>query len=270
MNFFTAGAGADYIVAENNDAGNLQPIEIGGTTKYINITETNVAAFATAALGYATALTPDSSVTATSTSVTIGGLDLGYYLVYPKGASGTAEGYASICSLNSTTPNATVVSKAVYPGATKSILENGNRVNVNERSVGDTITYVIDSSIPDTTGYEWYKMTFNDKLSKGLTFVKVTSVKIGSKTFSAAELDNFNDKNVFVSDYDETEGTTIRIALGDVIEKGYTTGSLIEIQYTAILNENAVIDGPNENEVDLEYTNDQQYTQAEPRPSSPR
>ena len=63
-NFFAAGGpGASYIVATN--PGSLNPIAVDGTTKYINITDSNVAAFAKAAYTSIVSLTstsPDAEI----------------------------------------------------------------------------------------------------------------------------------------------------------------------------------------------------------------
>ena len=57
----------------------------------------------------------DGSKVATGETLTFDNLDLGYYLVYPKGATDVLEGYGSICSITSTLPQATVNIKATYP-----------------------------------------------------------------------------------------------------------------------------------------------------------
>jgi fimbrial isopeptide formation D2 family protein/LPXTG-motif cell wall-anchored protein len=251
---FFNGNGAGYITDTNT--GNLNPINVDGEIKYINITDETTDEFAADALAYATALTPDKSVEANSTTVELAGLALGYYLVYPEGASGidTANKWSSICSLTSTTPNATIKAKAVYPTVDKQIDENGTLVDANEASIGDTITYVITSTVPDYTGYDWYKLVFNDTLSKGLKFESLTSIKIGGTTLSD------NAYEVKAGTYDATNGTNIRFVIKDIVEAGYAAGASIEITYTATLNENAVIDAPNTNSVMLEYTNNPKYT----------
>jgi fimbrial isopeptide formation D2 family protein/LPXTG-motif cell wall-anchored protein len=205
-------------------------------------------------LAYATSLDPDAIVTAGGASVTINNLDLGYYLVYPEGASGKATGEASICSLDSTLPRATINAKAVYPTVDKEIVEGSDRVNVSEASIGDTITYEITSTVPDYTGYKWYKLVFADTLAKGLTYGSLTSITIGNTTL------NDNAYTVAVGNYDATNGTSIRYIIKDIVAANYTAGDKITITYTATLNENAVINGPNKNTVVLEYTNDPKWT----------
>lgn len=265
--FAEGGAGASYIVATNS--GDLQAIDVGGTTKYINITERNVADFATAALGYATSLNPDKTEVAQGTSLTMSGLDLGYYLVYPRGASGinTEAGYASLCSLTSTTPNATVNMKAEYLTSDKVILEGNDRVNVSEASVGDVITFETTTTFPDTTGYKWYDMFFWDRMSAGLTYGEVIYVSIGRYVFSEEELVNFNHNQVEVGEYDAEEGTELYIYFGNIMRfmdprlGGCEAGYPIVVRYTATLNEDAVIDGPNVNEMNLHYSDNPKWTQ---------
>ena len=95
-NFFKEdGLGASFIVSENNEDETLNQITIGSETKYINITEDNVASFADKALEYAAKnkLDADYSKTASSTTVEFTNLELGYYLVYPQGATEVEDGY---------------------------------------------------------------------------------------------------------------------------------------------------------------------------------
>ena len=68
---------------------------------YLNVVETNVAEFAQAALQYTTAnnLTATANKTAEGTTVEFTTVDLGYYLVYPKGATEITAGNASLASL---------------------------------------------------------------------------------------------------------------------------------------------------------------------------
>ena len=265
--FAEGGAGASYIVATNS--GDLQAIDVDGTTMYINITERNVAEFAETALDYATTLTPDKTATATGgnatiNSVTMRGLDLGYYLVYPRGASNIKDGYASLCSLTSTTPNANVVVKAEYQTVDKKIVEDDHdRVNINEASVGDIITYVATTKCPDTAGYEWYHLAFRDHLDKGLTFIRVASVKItGILPYMGDHIAEVMD--VDVGEYSSENGTDVTFDLRNIkafMELNHIEpGASIEITYLAQLNENAVIDGPNKNTIDLIYSNDPSFT----------
>ena len=118
--FFNGGPGSAYVTTTQTPG--LNTLTYNGTTYYINITDSNVAQLAQDALKYAAAKTPDTSKTAdNSGSVKFTNLDLGYYLVYPKGATDIKDNYASICSLTSTNPSAAVNVKAKYPVIDKCI-----------------------------------------------------------------------------------------------------------------------------------------------------
>ena len=101
--FFTDGAGKKYIADKNNEQGNLNPIVVNGTVKYINITNENIAAFAKAALDELNkeGIKKTKTEKALGDSVTFSGLELGYYLVHPEGATEKEEGQNSIVSLTS-------------------------------------------------------------------------------------------------------------------------------------------------------------------------
>jgi len=236
-NFFADGApGASYLVA--TDTGDLNAIAVNGTTKYINITESNVATFAKAAYEYAmetpVAATKSQSVEKGTTTVKFSDLALGYYMVYPVGASINIDSYTSLVSLTSTDPDATIAQKAKYPTLEKTASD----ISVE---VGQTITYTLSSTVPDTTGYSKYEMTFSDTTSAGLTFDGTDSiiVKIGDDTLTAG-----TDYTVSTTSPDftvtinmlsstTTDGTT-------TYSSKYTYGSAITITYTATVNANAV------------------------------
>ena len=113
--FFAAGQpGAGYLV-DNPGTNNYPTVAYNGAVKYIALNSGNVADFALAALSYISNVANDGRQTASTTSLTFSGLPLGYYLVYPVGATDNVGQYTSIASLTSTTPNATVVSKATPP-----------------------------------------------------------------------------------------------------------------------------------------------------------
>lgn len=233
--FFAAGGvGASYIVNENT--GNLNAIVVDNTTKYINITDSNVSDFAEAALSYAANITVDKTVTGTGGDVAASGLDLGYYLVYPRGAADITEGNASICSLTSTTPDAEVNIKADYPKITKT-------VDDSNPEIGQKVTYTITGQVPDTTGYDTYTYTVKDTMSSGLTFNKDVKVTIDG-----------TEVNV-TPDYETTSnGFSVDINVKDYQEQ---VGKDIVVTYTATVNANAVVGSQgNANKAELIYSND--------------
>ena len=234
--FFTDdGAGAAFLSSANN-GGSLNQVTVDGATKYINITSSNVAEFAEAALSYAGSRTADATVTGTGNDVTEGNLDLGYYLVYPRGAADIKAGNGSICSLTSTAPSATVNIKSDYPTITKEVTDTNPEI-------GQTITYTIMGQVPDTTGYDTYTYEVKDILSPGLTYnTSSLNVKIAGTEVTPITVSTVNN------------GFDISI---NVKNQQTNVGKDIVITYTATVNKDAVVGSAgNPNSAELIYSND--------------
>ncbi len=106
-------------------------------------------------------------------SYKIEGLSAGYYLVIDTLAedSTMADGDAYSRNMIQLVTNVTVANKAVYPTVDKTVSDK-------DASIGDTVTYTLTGTVPDTTGYDSYTYIFHDTLSSGLTYsnsVKVTA-----------------------------------------------------------------------------------------------
>lgn len=232
--FFNGGAGAAYLTTSVTPGANS--LTHGGTTYYIAITDVNVAEFAQKALSYAAAKPADDSKTAdNSGTLKFTNLDLGYYLVYPQGATDIQNNYASICSLTSTVPTATVNVKATYPGIEKT-------VDKQDVQVGDIVTFVIKGKVPDTTGYTAYKYEIKDTMSSGLTFNNTTSafqVKFGADIISVAPVYTANG---FTLTFDMTQYQAHK-------------GKDITVTYKAVVNKDAVVT-LTKNNATLTYSND--------------
>ena len=255
-NFFATGApGAAYLADNDTDPASLNQITVNDATKYINITDSNVADFAKAAFEYAQknniTATATKEVAKDATEVKFEGLALGYYMVYPRGASVQSGSYTSIVSLTNTAPNGEVAQKAEWPGLTKVADDISTEV-------GQKVTYTLGSKVPDTTGYVKYEFTFKDKTSAGLTYdgnnsvtVKIgeTELEAGTDYTFATSPSNGNDFELTINLL-KNEGTT---AEPKWVAK-YTYDAAITITYTATVNENAVtkID---ENHATLDYNN---------------
>lgn len=237
--FFTTGAGSSYIINENNADKTLSPIIVDGVEKFINISESNVAEFANVAQGNITNVTGTTvTVPEGETSVTVDGLDLGYYLVFPKGAEGASNGNGSMCSLTSTVPNGEVNVKAEYPTITKDVDDKDQTV-----TVGQILTYTITGKVPDYTAYETYTYKVSDHMSDGLTFNKDVTVMVGGTDVTdACIVDNTTDSNGF--------SVTI-----PVLNNKYEIGADIEITYTATVNDKAVVKIAETNSATLVYSN---------------
>lgn len=235
--FFRTGEGKDYLL-EADPKNELDQVVLDGELLYLNITDDNVAEFSKAALSYAVKLDADKTVVcgAGETTVTADGLDLGYYLMFPRGASGIKEGFESICSLTSTKPDATVDVKAEYP----KIEKEADNYSVE---IGQIVKYTITGSVPDTTGYNKYKYIVTDTMSDGLTFNKDVTVKFGGTDIDIKNfIDYEKNENGFVLEFDMTKYQDF-------------VGEDIVIEYTATVNEDAVNYDKLTNEATLEYSN---------------
>ena len=186
------------------------------------------------------------------------GLPLGYYAIVDSTAQGDYIKPVSAIMLDTATPNVEIEVKAEKPPIDKEIDEDNDlgttddRVDQNEAAIGDTITYVITSQVPDMTGYDKYFFIMKDQMSKGLTYTNNMTVKVGDKVLTE------NDYELTV--VENEDGTTdMKIVFKNFLQ--YNTaefvGKPVEVTYTALLNENAEINrDPNTNEVHLEYSND--------------
>lgn len=262
---FFNGAGAGYIVNSNEDGeGNplgLNSITVKGTVKYINITDENVAEFTQAALAYAATLKKvegegenqviislnDGEQVATSTTVVFDELDLGYYLIYPEGATDIKDGWSSICSIDSTIPKAEVTVKATYPTIDKT-------VNDYSVEVGQIVEFKITGQVPDTTGFETYTYTISDTMSEGLLFDE-----------------DIANLRVYFGEDDETtevdERTVINDGILNIDNNGFTLtfnmknhqlykGQKITVVYNAKVTKDAIDSATTKNSATLTYSND--------------
>lgn len=234
--FFSSGAGSQYIV-DTNTSGNLNPIVVNGQTKYINITDANIAEFAQAANKEIGNQTPTATETATRGELIFTGLKLGYYLVHPKGATEGTDNQNSVISLTSTKPTAVTKLKAKYPTIQKTVEEKSY-------DYGKEIAYTLTGKVPDTKGYKKYIYTITDTLSSGLTLnTGSVVVTVGGQPLN---------EHVTL-----TKEANRLIAEFDMISLQNKVGQEVKITYTASLNENAIIgkDG-NDNKAELVYSND--------------
>lgn len=232
---FFSDDGVSYIV--DSDTGSLNQITIGSEIKYINITEDNIVDFTNDALKYASGLVGnDGSKVAASDSLKFTNLELGYYLVYPKGATDIIEGNSSICSITSTTPDALVNIKASYPVISKSVDDQ----NV---FVGQLVEFTITGKVPSTVGYDTYTYEIKDTMSAGLEFNSDISnlvVKFGNDVIDVEPvyLDNGFTLTFDMTSYQEY------------------AGSIITVVYNAKVTEEAVLSDTTKNSATLTYSND--------------
>lgn len=191
-------------------------------------------------------------------------LEAGYYLVFPAGASvltNAAKSPAMLMDVDGTTAvNATL--KSEYPTVEKKVktTADGNAEAAGTVKPGDEITYTITSKVPDVSGYnKGYKFVINDELSEGLTFKKLTSVKVGNDDLADANyvLTNPVDGNaqkLTVELKNMATGTVGSMTPNIAV---YPVGATITLTYTVTVNDKAVTGiNPNTNKASVTYSND--------------
>ena len=226
--------------------------------------DADAAAFAKLAQKYAkdNSITNQGSVTATSTTVSFTGLDLGYYLV------DTTLG--TLCSLDTTNPNVTMEEKNEVPTNVKTVEEDstGNYGQKNDADIGQTVNF--KSTITAQAGAENY--VFHDTMSAGLTLNKA-SIKVNGVAVTDGQGNDVAGDNYTVSypSGDGSDGCTFEIAFAQSYLDTITAATTITITYSATLNENAVVGLPgNPNTSTLSYGNsgDESHTPSGTTPPS--
>ena len=244
-NHYIYRANADFkaFVESTEARAYLEAKNENGNTYYVwkgDTTDARVQEFAKLAFAYAekNSIGPVASIKATSTKVEFKNLDLGYYLM----SSTTAEKDARLLSLTTTDPNATTREKnTLTPDVDKEVEEKGTYGKANDASIGDTVNF--KATITVGAGYTDYKL--RDKMSAGLTFnansvvVKVNNTVVDSSNYTVRT---------------DVTGYTFVIEFKNEYIVTLPKNTVIEVYYSAILNENAVIEGEgNPNELDLAY-----------------
>ena len=245
--------------ANVNDKANEYVSELAGD---------NLVAFATKASNWAQTqaknITADKTATVSAGATngnytaTFTGLDYGYYVVAVPGATlaNTSGQYATLVSVDSTNVNANM--KGSLPTVDKKVQVNGNGADTADAKIGDTLTFTLTSTIPDMSAYDTYTFNFKDTLSKGLTYVDITSV-----TVEGVDAPLVKDTDYTVTTTPAAAGNTIlTVGMTDFKNKQQTNaGKKITVTYTATLNENAVVGGAgNVNSATIQYSNDPSST----------
>ena len=202
----------------------------------------DVVTFAKAAQKYAkdNSITNQGSVTATTTTVSFTGLDLGYYLV------DTTLG--TLCSLDTTNPSVVMEEKNAAPENVKTVEEDSTSKygETNDADIGQTVNF--KSTITAQVGAENY--VFHDVMSAGLSYTGVTGITLNG---TAVDASNYtvvtNDTTPAV-----TDNCTFEVRFTQAFCDTLKANDQIVISYTATLNENAVIAGDgNPNTSKLSY-----------------
>ncbi|MDY5559365.1 MAG: isopeptide-forming domain-containing fimbrial protein [Candidatus Heritagella sp.] len=193
----------------------------------------------------------------TGSATTYEGLPNGYYLVKDEDNTVTGNDFYTLYIVQVVNGTLTFSPKGDVPKTEKKIVEGEERVDVNEASIGDTVSYEITGTMPTNIDqYNTFYYEFTDTLSAGLTYKSDITVKIGDQ-----DVTKYFYKNADTAA--DTGITTITVSIQDLLalEKLGTVeinkDTVVTVTYSAILNEKAVIaDAGNPNDVSLKYSND--------------
>ena len=218
-------------------------------------TEADAKAFAKAVAPYLTTAA-GSANTVTDGKYVISGLAAGYYLVKDQDGSLTGDNDSYTEYIIQVVGNVTATPKSDVPEVQKKVKDINDSTDTTKTDWQDSADYDIGDSIPfqlkatlanNVSSYTTYKVVFHDTLSKGLTYNKDAKVYIdGTETNGFTVTATVNADGT----------TTLTVSCDDVKALGAGNSSVITVEYTAKLNENAVLGSAgNPNEVYLEYSN---------------
>ena len=219
-------------------------------------TEADAKAFAKAVAPYLTTAA-GSANTVTDGKYVISGLAAGYYLVKDQDGSLTGDNDSYTEYIIQVVGNVTATPKSDVPKVQKKVKDINDSTDTTETDWQDSADYDIGDSIPfqlkatlanNVSSYTTYKVVFHDTLSKGLTYNNDAKVYIGD-----TETNGFTVTATVNADGGTT---TLTVSCDDVKALSAVNSSAITVEYTAKLNENAVLGSAgNPNEVYLEYSN---------------
>ncbi len=180
-------------------------------------------------------ITAAATTTGTGSSITLDVGSAGYYYIT------TTTG--SAVTVTTAKPTASVVDKNQTPGG-----DLDKTADDTTKSIGDTVTYTITSSVPAYDGEtKITNYTFVDTLSTGLTAPAAADVSVTIKDASGAtvatqdSVDEDNNKLIAVS----VSGQVITVSYDPTAITGYPADATIEIKYTATVNAQAAYENDN-------------------------
>lgn len=211
---------------------------------YVDVNSENVvtwkdgadaAAFAADAYAFAAAkgIKEDDKAKATTGTVEFSNLELGYYLVHST--------LNSVCSLDTTTPSVTIKEKNSKSVLDKEVQEDstGDFGKTDDADIGDTVNFKITVKVIDGDPKNY---VIHDKMSSGLTYKEVSSVKVNGVALAA---DSYTVTPACEDD------CTFEVAINNGV---LNPNDVIVVEYSATVNENAVIgETGNDNDAKLTY-----------------
>lgn len=217
-------------------------------------TAKSFATTAAANLGTATA-----TVSSTASTTTISGLAAGYYLVKDADNSQSGENSSYTRFILKVVGDATAELKSDVPSVEKKVKDTNDTAGTTtdwqdsaDYDINDSVPFQLTATLPSNLGdYTEYYLELSDTLSSGLTYNKDAKVY----------LVNDDEKTDVTSSFTiADDGSSFKINNLKSLD-GVTSSTKVVVEYTATLNENAVIGSEgNPNTVKLIYSNNPNYT----------
>lgn len=182
----------------------------------------------------------------------ISNLKPGYYLIKDKDDSLQGqESYTEFILHVTDDVDANV--KADVPSVEKKVKDTNDTTGETtgwqdsaDYDIGDDVPFQLTATLANNIeSYKTYSLKFNDTLSKGLDYNNDAVIKLGDKDVTS----------YFTPSYDAT-AKTLTFTCDNILAFGATNSDKIVVEYTAKLNENAVIGAAgNPNTVYLDFSN---------------
>ncbi|MGM9890148.1 MAG: SpaH/EbpB family LPXTG-anchored major pilin [Floccifex porci] len=216
--------------------------------------EADAKAFAKAVAPYLTTAAGSAS-TVTDGKYVISNLTAGYYLVKDQDGSLTGDSDSYTEYIIKVVSDTTATPKSDVPTVEKKTKDTNDSTGVTsdwqdsaDYDIGDSVPFQLKATLANNvSSYTTYKVVFYDTLSKGLTYKNDAKVYIDGE-----ETDGFT----VTATENEDGTTTLTVSCNDVKALGAANNSVITVEYTAKLNNQAEIGSTgNPNKVKLEYSN---------------
>jgi len=217
-------------------------------------TAQSFATTAAANLGTATA-----TVSSTASTTTISGLAAGYYLVKDADNSQSGENSSYTRFILKVVGDATAELKSDVPSVVKKVQDTNDTTGETsdwqdsaDYDVNDSVPFQLTATLPSNLDdYTEYYLELSDTLSSGLTYNGDAKVYLDNDGVRTDVTSSFT-----IAD----DGSSFKINNLKSLD-GVTSSTKVVVEYTATLNENAVIGSEgNSNTVKLIYSNNPNYT----------
>lgn len=219
--------------------------DMGNNSKELKAQAQIIGANLASASGSVTVTDPDAKNV-------ISNLKPGYYLIKDKDDS--LQGQESYTEfILHVTDDVEANVKADVPSVEKKVKDTNDTTGDTtgwqdsaDYDIGDDVPFQLTATLANNIeSYKTYSLKFNDTLSKGLDYNNDAVIKLGDKDVTS----------YFTPSYDAT-AKTLTFTCDDILAFGAKNSDKIVVEYTAKLNENAVIGAAgNPNTIYLDFSN---------------